>query len=262
MKRFTFLTPLFAICLLSSAALAADWGDLTVAFKYDGAVPSSTPIVVTKDPAYCGIFGLVDESLVVNKENGGIANVIVYLYLARGQKQPPVHASYEELIGEEVKVDNNKCRFAPRVQQLWTKQKLIVLNSDNVGHNTNFATLMSNPQQNLLVPAKGQFEMSLTAEERLPAKISCNIHPWMTGWVVIRDNPYMGVSDENGKVTIKNLPVGDWTFQFYHEKSGYVSEAKQKGKAVKIRRGRMEVSVKSGSNDLGEYQVPASLFKK
>ena len=33
----------------------------------------------TKDPEFCGKHQLVDETIVVNKDNKGLANVVVYL---------------------------------------------------------------------------------------------------------------------------------------------------------------------------------------
>ena len=70
----------------------------------------------------------------------------------------------------------------------------------------------------------------------------------------------MAVTDKDGNFEIKNLPVGKHTLQFYHEKCGRVSEAKQGGKTVKIKRGRLELTVKKGENDLGEYKLK-SVFK-
>ena len=83
----------------------------------------------------------------------------------------------------------------------------------------------------------------------------------MTGWLVVKDNPYMAASDENGELVIENLPVGKWTFQLWQEKAGYVAKAKQNGKSVSWRRGRMEVEIKPGENDLGEIKLAPSLFK-
>jgi hypothetical protein len=82
----------------------------------------------------------------------------------------------------------------------------------------------------------------------------------MSGWLLIKDHPYMAVSDANGKLQIKNLPVGRWTIQFWHEKAGYVSDVSKAGQATEWPRGRLEVEIKSGDNDLGSFQLPPSLF--
>lgn len=38
-------------------------------------------------------------------------------------------------------------------------------------------------------------KQSFKMEERLPASVSCSIHPWMTARLLIRDNPYTGVTN-------------------------------------------------------------------
>jgi hypothetical protein len=96
--------------------------------------------------------------------------------------------------------------------------------------------------------------------ENLPSPVSCSIHPWMRGWLLIKDHPYMGVSDADGKVVIKNLPVGKWTFQFWHERAGNLREVKRNGESVQWTRGRLEVEIKPSLNDLGEIKLGPSLF--
>jgi hypothetical protein len=103
--------------------------------------------------------------------------------------------------------------------------------------------------------------MKFATEERVPSKVACNIHPWMSGYLVVRENPYFAVSDKDGKLTIKNVPAGKWTFQFWHEKSGYIDAGKQEGKNVQWRRGRVELDIKAGGTDLGEVKL-SSVFNK
>ena len=260
MKKAIFLAAAVAL-LFAVTAQAQGWGDLTATFVIDGTAPKPKPLDANKDPQFCGKHGLVDESLVVNPANGGIANVVVYLYVApRGGKQPPVHESYKKTEKDSIEFDNKNCRFEPRVTAVRTTQTLIAGNKDPVAHNTNMQ-MSKNPPQNPLIPAMGNQKFNFTLEEALPAPVSCGIHPWMKGFLIVKEHPYVGVSDKDGKVTIKNVPTGKWTYQFWQEASGYVSEAKQKGKPVKWERGRVELDIKPGANDLGEIKVPVSLFK-
>lgn len=246
----------------STSAQAQGWSDLTATFVLDGSVPTPKAIVVNKDEAVCGKHKLVDESLVVNPQNKGIANVVVYLYVKpRVGKKPPVHESYKETEKASVVLDNENCRFEPHVALLRTTQTLVAGNKDPVGHNTNMS-LLKNPPQNPLIPGKASVKFNFTIEESLPAPVSCGIHPWMKGYLVVKDHPYMAVSDKDGKVTIKNVPAGKWTFQFWQEAAGYISQAKQNGKPVKWERGQLELDIKAGTPmDLGKIEIATGFFK-
>ena len=111
---------------------------------------------------------------------------------------------------------------------IWTRQKVVLGNSDPVGHNVKI-DCRDNPQSNDTIPSGGTIEKKFDKAERLPVPVSCSIHPWMKGWIVIRDTPYMAVTDADGKFEIKNLPAGEWQFMFWQEQAGYVSNVKSTG---------------------------------
>lgn len=261
MAKRLMLGALVVLGGFTSLVSAEEWGDLKVKFTLDGAAPQPRALVINKDEQVCGKHGLVDEGLVVNSANGGISNVVVYLYVARGGKKPPVHADYKASEKSQVVCDNDKCRFEPHITAVRTTQTLMAGNKDTVGHNMNVATL-KNPAKNILIPAGGQLKLELTQEESLPSPISCNIHPWMKGYLVVKEHPYVGISDKDGNVLIKNVPAGKWTFQVWQETTGFVADVKQDGKATKWERGRVDVTVKAGVNDLGDVKIPASAFEK
>ncbi len=259
MCRFRFVLPL-VLALIPWAPASAQWGTLTGTFVYDGDPPSPAPIVITKDQTVCGKHDLVDEGLVIGSGNKGIANVVVYLYLGRGDKAPKIHPSYESTADAEVRLDNHNCRYEPHVVLLRTSQTLVVGNQDPIGHNTKIDAVKNVPI-NPIIPAMSEIKQRFPKEERLPIKASCSIHPWMNGIVVIKDLPYMAVTDETGKFTIENIPVGEWEFQVWQESAGYVDSVKVNGKKTKWSKGRVKVKIKEGENDLGVVAVPASAFK-
>jgi len=246
--------------LFIGTAFAADWGHLSATFAYDGPPPTAKKVSITSDKQFCGKFNVVDESLVVNADNGGVANVIVYMYVGRGGKKPPIHESYAATEAAKVILDNKHCRFDPHVVLLRTTQTLVAGNTDAIGHNTNFTTFR-NKAHNTLIPAGGKEELRFPLEEPLPVPVACNIHPWMKGYLVVKDHPYMGASDPNGELTIKNIPAGEWTFQLWHEKAGYLREVKVNGTPTEWKRGRLTIDIKPGENNLGDVRIPASMFE-
>ncbi|MEQ8786405.1 MAG: methylamine utilization protein [Pirellulaceae bacterium] len=242
---------------------AVEWATLKGRFVYDGEAPTPAKIDVTKDVDFCGKHMLVNEELLVNSENGGIKNVIVFLDVRRGDDQPPIAPSYEESAAAEVLLDNKNCRFEPHICLLRTTQSFIIGNDDPVGHNTKI-DCFDNQSINPSVPANSKedaYKNHFTAEENLPANVSCSIHPWMSARLVVRENPYMAVSDENGDFEIKDLPAGKWTMQVYQEKSGFVDSVNVGGKDENWNKGRVEIDTSKGDIDWGDVKVKPVVFE-
>ncbi len=267
-KVVAWLLGTILVGLSMGQAMAAQWGDLSGQIIYSGMPPVPDKVKITSDQEVCGKHNVIDESLLVNPRNRGLQNVIIYLYqdkssrraTAEDKKDVPIHESYMALKSEPVKLDNNGCRFAPHVALLWTARKLLIGNSDPIGHNVKIET-RQNGQTNDTIPSGATIEKTFEEPERLPAGVSCSIHPWMKGWLVVRDTPYMAVTDKDGKFEIKNLPVGKWRFMFWQEAAGYLREVTVGGKPQKWSRGIVELEIKSGSNDLGEILVKPDMFK-
>ncbi len=64
---------------------AQEWGNLKGQFIYDGEAPQPAKLSITKDREECCQHDLVDESLVVDPQDHGLRNVIVFLYPARAE---------------------------------------------------------------------------------------------------------------------------------------------------------------------------------
>jgi len=157
-------------------------------------------------------------------------------------------------------LDNINCRFEPHVLFVQAGQELTIKNSDTVGHNSNIATVKNAPSNNL-IPAGGEVKAKFTADEAVPAQVTCNIHPWMKGWLVVRDNPYAAVSKADGSFEIADLPAEEVELQFWHEKAGYIGEMTINNKKETVKKGRMKKAIKAGDNDLGEIVLDTGLFK-
>ena len=68
-------------------------------------------------------------------------------------------------------------------------------------------------------------------------KFKCDIHPWMTGYVWVQNNRYFAVTDKDGAFEIKDVPVGSYEIEAWHErfgtKTGKVTV--QKGKPAEVK---------------------------
>ena len=235
---------------------AGDWGNLRIKFVYGGTPPAAKKIDLAgkQGAADCSKHALVDESLVVGP-GGELANVVVYLR----PSDAPVHESYTAQEGQVVTLTNKGCRFEPHVRTLWTKQKLKIANDDDMSHNTR-AIFSENKGFNPQIPPHESFSVELPENESLPTPISCGAHTWMKGHLLVRDNPYMGVSGSDGVLTIENLPSGHWNFIIWHESVGRVDEAKLKGSLVFWKKGVANFAINKGDNDLGTVEIAAGKF--
>jgi plastocyanin len=241
----------------ASAVSAADWGSIKGKFVVDGSIGDPAAINVNKDQETCGKHNLVDESIVVG-EDGALQNAVVYIYT---RKALDVHPDYEAAAKEAVLLDNKGCRFEPHVMAVRTGQKLEIGNSDPVGHNTN-AAFVQNPTFNQMITSGTPVGLTLSKAEPVPAAVACNIHPWMKGYLVVRQDPYVGITNDKGEFEIKNIPIGTHEFVFWHEAKGNMRDLKLKdGKTD--RRGRAKLKIVANETlDLGEIQIPAAALGK
>lgn len=256
LKVPTLLTAVLLVASFTLTASAEETGDLKIRFEYGGKLFTPKPIDVNKDVEFCGKHGLVQERLLVNKENNGIKNVVVYVYTGRGgAKLPKVDPA-----NNTHTLANQNCRFEPHILITQTGDTLEVTNPDPVGHNANM-NFLNNKAENLMIPGGSKQQIALEKAEPAPIPIDCNIHPWMKAYVLVLDHPFAAVSDENGDMVIKGLPVGKkLMFRAYHE-SGSFKDILVDGEKEGWKRNRFEVDIKEGMNDLGTVVVPAAAFE-
>ncbi len=252
-------TVLLTLAMVTSAS-GADWGTLKGRLVFEGDPGKPDAVNVNKDVEYCGKHNLVDETVVVGDKDG-LTNVFIYLYVKKG-KSVDIHPDLEEP-GDLVVLDNKGCRFEPHALLVRTGQTLEIRNSDpGIGHNTNAQTLMRNPKFNEQVSNDSPLVKVFEKTEARPAEVACNVHPWMKSFVLIRDNPYMAVTSDDGSFEIKNIPAGKHEFAFWHEGVGNLRKLKL-GKSVTSRKGRAKLEIPAGDTlDLGDVKVSAKIVGK
>lgn len=232
------------------------WGSLSGRFAYFGDVPKPEKLDIIRDADVCGKHGLVDESLVINKDNRGIANIVVWLY---SKKDVPVHPDLVDK-SDPVTLDNLNCSFKPRVLRVRTGQVFRAVNSDPVPHNVACFAVRNEPF-NLNISDDKPVERRFVKPELKPLKVDCSSHSWMKAYLVVSDHPYTAVTDRNGRFKIEKLPVGEWEFRFWHERLGYLP--KLDGKTVReLKRGGTKFSVTETPIELGELALRGKLFEE
>jgi hypothetical protein len=111
----------------------------------------------------------------------------------------------------------------------------MIRNSDGFLHNVH-ALSTENPAFNFGQPSvdPGKPVDPLKAPETF--RVKCDVHPWMSAYVVGLEHPFFGTSDAEGNFSIKDLPPGEYTLTAWHEQLGTkeVPVKVEAGKSAKV----------------------------
>jgi plastocyanin len=177
-----------------------------------GAVPSPKKLDIAIDQYVCGTEK--DSGDLVVSPRKELANAVVWI------ENPPVHTG-GNLGGAKVEMDQKACVFIPRIVMVPAKGTVFFLNSDRLLHNIhtipkiNFEVNRTQPK-NRSIP--------VTFEKPEIVRIGCDLHPWMTAWVVVAEHPYYAITGEKGQFAFDDLPPGEYKLKIWHERLG-TSEA-------------------------------------
>ncbi len=229
-----------------AAAEPTGWATLRGTLTISGQAPAPATVNVTSDHSVCMPGGQpVHSQSVVVGPRGGLANVAIYLET----KYPEGDAKWEHpearaAVSGAVDFDQKNCVFLSHVFAMSTTQTMRVLNSDPVGHNTKLEGGGGARPDNFVVAAGGSAQYLPGGESSEPFGVSCNIHPWMSAYCLVRKSPYFAVTDQEGKFEIKNLPAGvPLKFRVWQERTRFIPAVTATGKIDKYSKGRLELKL-------------------
>jgi plastocyanin len=189
------------------AAAPAAASGVKVVVKFTGTAPAMPKLKREADP-FCAKTSMNDQEVAVNP-NGTLRNVAVRVSQGAAPAATPP--------AEPKEIDQSNCMYSPRVVAGVTGQKLLIKNGDPIMHNVH--TYMGTTTGFNQAQMKGSKAIEKTIAAGV-TKFKCDVHPWMTGYVVGNDNPYVCVTDDKGECTLANLPSGAYTLEAWHEKYG------------------------------------------
>ena len=193
---------------------SATAGTVTATVKFEGTPPAPAMMRLDGDPKCVtenGASERADESLVVG-QNQALQNVFVYVKDGLGAYGFPIPT-------EPVVLDQDKCRYTPRVLGVRAGQPLSIKNSDPLLHNVR-ANGTVNQGFNMSTPLEGVSFQRTFATKEIMVPFKYDVHGWMTAFVGVLDHPYFGTTAADGKVVLGNLPPGTYTIEAWHETLG------------------------------------------
>ena len=189
-------------------------GTITAIVKFEGQPPAPEMITITGDPKCVSENGAPQtpsERLVIG-ENQALQNVFVYVKDGLGSFGFPIPT-------EPVVLDQDKCRYIPRVVGVRVGQPLQVRNSDPLLHNVRSNGVI-NQAFNKSTPLEGVSFNHTFATKEVMVPFKWDLHGWMSAYVGVLDHPYFGTTAPDGKVVLGNLPPGTYTIEAWHELLG------------------------------------------
>jgi plastocyanin len=198
------------VLVLAAAVGSASAGEIVGKVSYAGTAPEPETIKITKDQAVCGKTPQVESSLLVSADKG-VKNVVVKI-------TDPKDGKTMTAPEQNATVDQNGCKFNPRVTIVAAGAPVDILNSDGILHNIHTYPEHNKPFNK--AQPKFRKKMTETFPEPDVIRVACDVHSWMTGYVIVAAHPYYGLSDEAGSFRIADVPAGSYTLEYWHEKLG------------------------------------------
>ena len=107
-------------------------------------------------------------------------------------------------------------QFAPRVAVVPEGSKVEFPNSDSFSHNV-FSKAPDGAFDTGVFPRGRTKDQTFREAGVFP--IYCNIHPRMTGYIVVLKTPYYAQAGEDGRFSIAGVPAGSYVMRVWHDRA-------------------------------------------
>jgi len=115
-------------------------------------------------------------------------------------------------------MDQKGLMFQPHLVVVEQGTTVEFLNSDKVAHNVFWPSVGGNKKltHNLGTWPQGE-KRAFKFDNPGAVALLCNVHPEMSGYVVVTPTPYFATTDKSGEYKIENVPDGSYTVTAWHE---------------------------------------------
>ena len=169
-------------------------------------------------------FALQAQQAKTDEQGGTIKGVVdspwvrrylalVYIDHLNGEFPPPK---------ENPHMSQKGMAFQPHILPVLKGSTVDFTNDDTVAHNV-FSPPGSATSFNLGIYGTG-VEKTETFNNLGEVPLLCSVHPEMSAYVIVLQNPYFSLTDDKGTFEIKNVPPGTYQLKVWHEKLKEVSQ--------------------------------------
>jgi hypothetical protein len=204
----------------------------------------------TKDPTVCAASAPIpDNNLVVDPKTKGVKFAFAYLMRPQGTNPDALKALVDKT--PVVVIDQKNCEFLPYVTAVVQEQTVTFKSSDAVNHNVHLNPFTNAPF-NQILPPNGQVDKKFVPERRV-IPLTCDIHPWMQGWIMVFDHPFFAITGADGSFEIKGVPAGQQNLVIWQSAVGYANEGLGRGMPVTVEADKV--------TDVGEVKLDPAKVK-
>jgi plastocyanin len=157
------------------------------------------------------VVAVAAQAAVAGSVKGKVApgNSVVYL-----EGASPVQAPADK----KVTIDQKGLVFQPHILVVQVGTTVEFLNSDKVQHNVFWPSISGDKKKTHNMGTWPQGEkrpFKFTDPGVVP--LLCNVHPEMSGYIIVSPSPYFAETGADGAYTLANVPDGDYTITAWHE---------------------------------------------
>lgn len=180
--------------------------------EFAGTPPAPRKLKVNKDNQACG-QEKESEELVLG-QNKGISSAVVSL-----MPDKEILAAPKPQVGTAALLNQQGCQFQPHVLLVPSGSTVTILNPDGILHNFHTQSKVNPP----INRAQPKFKKEMTEKFEKPEgpfRMECDVHKWMSGWMVVTDHPFYTLTDKNGQFKLEGVPAGKRIIKIWHETLG------------------------------------------
>jgi plastocyanin len=119
---------------------------------------------------------------------------------------------------KKVTMDQKGLLFDPHIVVVQTGTTVEFLNSDKVQHNVFWPSISGDKKKshNMGTWPQGEKRPFKFTDPGV-VSLLCNVHPEMSGYIIVSPTPYFAETAADGSFTLANVPDGDYTITAWHE---------------------------------------------
>ncbi|MEN9840874.1 MAG: hypothetical protein RL376_674 [Verrucomicrobiota bacterium] len=148
------------------------------------------------------------EAVVVDAAGEVLGDAVLSLAPLDGQAVPPAGGG-----AGGVKITQVKQEYSPYVTAVRTGTPIEFPNLDTIQHHIYSVSKPKRFEIPLYEPGRSEVVMF---DQPGVVVLGCNIHDWMSAYVLVLDTPWFGKTGADGRVSLGNLPAGRYRLELWH----------------------------------------------